>query len=218
MKFLHIFFLFSFILISCNPLRLDGENGRERKRDSARGEDRFQPPDIKDINLSEIRNKSFSGHCAEYKNIGSFSILGNVFPGKQLQNCLAQAVDESLKPLCDHEKNLQEALKYYKRKGDEDKIEEIELLLEEVEETKYDTADELYSIADEFDEIQEGLLDNIDDHYNQKDDLNIAQTIGRGLGRIVVKSEVGGFTRVLDSRARRACRGQIDFSKISRRK
>lgn len=221
MKFLSIFFLFfiSLNLSSCNPFGLDDDRPViTRDRDRAEGERKFKLPDIKDIDLEEVRSKVFEGNCAEYKNAHSFSLLGDKSPLKDIRNCMAKAVDEGLKPLCDHEKELEYALEYYEKKRDRDKMEEIEELLIEVEESKYDMADELYAMADEFDEIQNELLDDVDEAFEDENDLSIFETILRGGTKIVTRAEIGGFTRVLDSRARRACAGQLDFSKIRKRK
>lgn len=225
MKFLYLFilFLFSFSLTFCNPFSLD-DDGRGRKRDSARGEGRFKLPEIKDIDLDEIKKKSFLENCHDYNDAGCFSLLGQISPARPVCNCIAKSVDEGLKPLCEYEDDLEEALEYYEDKRDDDQVEEIKEHLLEVEEAKYEIADELYAMADEFDEVKGDVLDEIDDHYDKKEEekddhgLTIGQTLLKGLTKSVTRSEFGGLVRVLDSRARIACRNPIDFSKIKRRR
>ena len=224
MKFLYIFFLFliSLNFTFCNPFSLE-EDGRggARDRDKARGEDRFEIPDIKDLNLEEV-NRSVSESCADYKAPACFSILGKLSLARPACNCAAKGVDEGLKPLCDHERDLKEAQDYYERKRDRDKVEEIEQLLIEVEEMKYDLADDIFSMSDEFAEARDNILDDIDEHYDEKEDehpdhgLTFGQTILKLGLKNLTRSE-SSVIRMLDSRARNACKGQFDLSKIRKR-
>ena len=211
MKPLHflVLFILSFNLTFCNPFALDNDGG---KRDGARGQGNFKPPNIKNIDYNEIRKKNLE-NCTEYKHSGGFALTP---PVKAALNCFTKIIDTQLKPLCDQERDLKEALKYYKSQRDKDGIEGIEEELLVVEELKYEIADDIYDIADEFDELKEEFLDKIDDYDD--DDDHIAEKVLIGIGRVVTKTEIGAFTKALDSRARKACRNQIDLSKIKNRR
>ena len=83
-----------------------------------------------------------------------------------------------------------------------------------LEEVKYEMVDYIYKIADEFDKITEDVLDEI----NDQKDKSLADKLFGNSSKIVVKSELGGFTRLLDTKARMACGSQIDFSIVNKRR
>ena len=126
MKILYFSLLF-LVLNSCNPFDLDAAESRQKP--PKRGIRDF--PKVKPISdlkekLEKVKKPT---NCTQYKNSNSFSILGRFSLSKPIQNCLAQALDESLKPICEHERDLKNALKHYERQRDKAQIEEIELQL-----------------------------------------------------------------------------------------
>ena len=166
------------------------------------------------IIYKELKDKVFDGDCTKYKDHSTFSILGKASPIQPLRNCIAKAVDEGLKPICDQEKQAKKLLDHYKNQGDKDRVKETEEYLLSFEEVKYEMVDYIYKIADEFDRITEDVLDEIEDHK----DKSLADKLFGNSSKIVVKSELGGFTRLLDTKARMACGSQIDFSIVNKRR
>ena len=195
----------------------------------------------------ELKPKVYDlSKCWNYK-FGSVSTFGNAHP---VVNCIAQAVDQGLRPLCKKKKAAQVLLEYYKNKGEDEKAEEVEEYWLDLKETQYELASELYAMADEFDglrrqaaqvlleyyknkgedekaeEVEEYLLDLKETQYELADELYAMADEFDGLRRQAAqalleyyknKGEIEdqrSFTRMLDSRARLACKGQLDFSKI----
>ena len=213
LSFLFVFIVF-FSFTSCNPFSLD--DTKERKRDSAEGQKDFKLPELKNINIDELKSTIFDGDCSKYKNYSSFSILGESSLTLPLRNCIAKAVDEGLKPICDQEKQAKELLDHYKDQRDKDRIEETEMYLLNLKEAKYDFMDFIYEIADEFDEIEQHMLDEIDDEKDENS--NLLEKFLHSGAKILVKSEFGSFTKLLDTKARMACGNQIDFSLITKKR
>ena len=208
MKVFSILFLSVFFTVfSCTPISLDD---KKRGVDRGVGERNFNVPGLKNISLDELRKKTLDReNCFNYQPCPGFSLLGKLSPSRPLQNCVCKALDEGLKPLCEEEAAAKELLKQYQNRRDRKGAEDVEEYLAELEIVKYEFVDEIYGIADEFDELEETALDEIEDR-GKYDVTNILMRLG-------VKSELGSFTRTLDSKARTACRGQLDLSKIKTR-
>ena len=221
MKSTFLLFFAIFLLGSCKPVSLNENDRNPRLTDLARGKNNFSLQNLKDISGKEIAKK-VSEDCTKYKNSNSFSILGDLSPFKKLQNCLAKAIDEGLKPLCEQEEQAKELKKYYEDRRDREAVKEVEEYLVDLEEIKYDTAEEIYIMSDEFysqcEELKESLDKGIDrrEHKKQNFGNSVLDFLSR-MGNVAVSSECNGFTRLLDSKARTACK-TFDFSKINRRK
>lgn len=211
MKFFSFILFAIFAFSSCGPINLDDKRSRRKAGDSDDAGGELKLPTLKDIDLSETR-RNLKG-CRNHKNYSSFSSLG-VTGG--LQNCLAKALDDGLAPLCEETKKTNELIDHYEDEGDDESVEALEDHLLELEEMKYELADEIYAIADEFEKIEGKFEDKIAEDEDEDD--SISGVFIRGGLRIFNVSEVGGFRRVLDSRAKRACGRQIDLKRISERK
>lgn len=211
MKFLSIFFV-SILFLSlsqCKPFSLDDENGNRDKDKDGKISDR-----LRDIDLSET-GKDLLEDCTTHAHHVDFSLI----PGnKELQNCLSKAIDDGLKPLCDREKELKELLK---NPGDNDR-DEIETELEIIEEEKYILTDDIYAIADTFDDLANEVGSRLGDRIDrQVDKADAKDNWAKALGFEVVgvftdmaiTTELDSYTRLVDSKARRAC-STINFSKI----
>ena len=165
LSFLFLSIVF-FSLTSCNPFSLD--DSKEGKRDSAEGQKDFKPhPELKELDLKELKDKVFDGDCTKYKDHSTFSIFGKASPTQPLRNCIAKAVDEGLKPICEQEKQAKELLDHYTNQRNKAGVEETEEYLLSLEEAKYEMVDYIYEIADEFDKIAEDALDEINDHKDE---------------------------------------------------
>ena len=214
----------SFLLLTinaCGPF--EAKNSNRDRQDDTVGEDEYIFDDIDDLlsdDPSQRDSTADDSSCKEYK-AGSINLIPwDDYPPNILQRCLAKALDDNLKPLCDEQKQMEDALKYYEDRGDEDKAEDIRDNLEALKEVKYTFMDDLYDIADEFDDIsgnlQEDLGHRVDkevkDHPRDATWWKIIQSVGN----VGIKDSVGGFTRVLDKRARKACRSQIDLEEFKR--
>ncbi|MCZ0933244.1 MAG: hypothetical protein OXJ52_08850 [Oligoflexia bacterium] len=218
MKSAVFLFFVIFLFNSCQPLSLDDEEGRGRdfKIDPAKGKENFKLPNLKGISGKEIVKKAIKEDCTKYRNSANFSILGDISPSKPLQNCLAKAIDEGLKPLCEDEEKAKELKRYYEKEGDEQAVREVEEYLFELEEIKYQTTEDIYFMADEFYDQCEEWNDEIEDYIDGGQANSIAERLMSRGGKLLVSSECHGFRRVLDSKARTACRN-LDFSKIRRK-
>ena len=222
----HIYVLCaSFLLLTinaCDPFEAKNSN-RNGQRDDTAGEDEYIFDDIDDLlsdDPSQRDPTAEESSCKDYK-IGSINLIPwDDYPPNILQRCLAKALDDNLKPLCDEQRQMEEALKYYEDRGDEDKVEDIQENLEALKEVKYTFMDDLYDIADDFDDIEYSLRDDVNAAVDKqaKDHAKDAtwwRMLGTG-ANILLKDGVGGFTRVLDKRARKACRSQIDLEEFKR--
>ena len=215
-------FFIAFFLSSCNPLNLDDKEGRERnfKVDPAEGKRNFTFPDLEGISGSEIVNKSMSESCANYRNASSFSIFGDKSPSKALQNCLAKAMDDSLRPLCEDEKKAKKLKRIYEEDRNYELAEEMEEYLYDLEETKQDTANEIYFMADQFYDQCAEWEDDLEEELDLKDEIKsdakrlFEKFAVRG-AKFLVSSECQGFSRVLDSRGRNPCIS-IDLYRLER--
>ena len=115
------------------------------------------------------------------------------------KNCMCKVMDEGLRPVCEKEKQLKELAD--RHSGDDDAMEEIEIMQEEIEIMKDDISDVFYSMADVSDEFHADLEDELDD---MDDDANSALQklfINGGL-RLLVKDQVGSTTRYAERRGR----------------
>ena len=207
---------FVFLLMnSCNPLSLD-ESDKNRKRDfkidQAEGKKEFSLPDIKDISGSEVFQKTQKS-CKDYET-PFVSILGKGSLTRPIANCIAKALDEGLKPLCDQEEEARKALKYYEEQGDKTAIAETEEYLLDLEDLKYDTAEEIYALADVIDDQCDDWKDRQDKGIDNEN--KSGQKFLRRIGKFLTTSECGGLLRSIDHKARTVCRN-LDISKIGKR-
>ena len=214
------FFLLALFLISCNPFSLD-DDGRDRDR-SDRDRDRrsdFRLPEIEELDLEDVKDKLSSRECYKYKGSVTPSLLDGVdlSPTKPLRNCIAYGIDKGLAPLCRYERELKEERAHWKNRGDEETVEEIDLLLEQNEEEKYEFADYLYTLADEVDNLQAVTEEEIDKH-DEEEDNSLGNRLGNSLIRLGVRSEIGSITRTVDARAHRVCSGRLDLDRIKARR
>ena len=200
-------------LCSCGPI----EDEADGPGDRGRGVIDFDPDSVSDIDLDKIKKitREAAGfkNCSDYKSKHSisFSLLGPYSPAVAAQNCMAKVLDEGLAPLCEREKELKELAK--KHRGNEDAIEDIEMMQDEIELTKEEISEVLYSMADAFDEAYEDVEDEIDTwdpEYESTWDMLMA-----GVVRTGASSELGGTVRWVERRARRICPGRLRFGKKS---
>ena len=194
-------------LVSCQPLESEDSGGR---RDRGRGETDFDPGDIDDINLDEIKNidkKELLKNCHNYNCTSSinFSLFGDASPARAAQNCMCKVMDEGLKPLCKKEKQLEKLAD--RRRGDDDAMEEIEIMQEELEIMKDDISDVFYSMADTSDDFHADIDDEIDEMYDDADST-LEKLIANGLG-LVAKDQFGSTTRFAERRGRNICLGNF---------
>ena len=195
------------------------------------------PDEVKEaLNFEELKPELVIQNCTRYQpdSNKSFQPSNLLFGGSQnnpfssqnnpftkLENCLLQAMDKSLKPVCDEERSLKAALK--KDQGDDETWEEIEETLAYLSEVKYEYADTLYEIADginemyvqtqanvkgevkysdEFYEIVDGINQLVDAkvqvNEQETDSVNI-------LADILISEIIGGYGDMIALRARRFC-------------
>jgi len=209
------FILFLFLISACEPLNLDDAGGTKprnpAKRDTAKGEDIFKIPDNpKPSDYREVAKKAIE-NCQKYTSTGLF---GRSLT-EPIRNCLAKAVDEGLTPMCNRKAQAQRLLKLYQKEGDHEKIDATQDYISALDDVIYDYTDDIYELADEVDDTAEELLDDLEEEKERNDDFG--SRVGVTLGKFLVKREVGSITTMLDQKAKLACQGQLDFSKINRR-
>lgn len=213
MKKLLFLFVVSFGVTSCLPLSTPKKDrDRDEYRDDAQGEPDYELPDIIDLEDPNEIIRQAKDNCEEY-DIPNPSIFGDLSITLPIRRCIAKAIDEGLKPICDQEREAKELLEYYEDQGDHRAVEELELYLHDLDEVKYDFVDQIYLMADDTHDLVEELEDKIDDE--SEDDL--LETLKNTGLRLFVRSELSSITQILDHKANLACRGQIDFDKVRSR-
>ena len=199
MKLLTLFLLITGLLFtpSCGQFNLSGDR-------TGRG------GDDEDLDLTRLDYESLwdilndTSNCAEYHGYNSFRIVSPLFGlgpiVTQVENCLSKGLDQSVGTICLEEKRLDE-LERRHRNNDEalDQIDEYRASLEDI---KAEMEDQLYVIADTIYEIEKDLEDTVEDIF---DSGHIIDVIGRGFGIVAVSSEVGGFRRFIEIKARNLC-------------
>ena len=197
MKFLMIFLLITGVLLApaCGQLNLSGDKKNNRK-----GDDDFE---LDRINEKEIRDALTSmSNCAEYEHGQNTFRIFNIFGSamEQLENCISKALDKSIGRICVEEKKLNQLEKKYK--NNDDALSQIDDYRDHLEYLKEDIATQLYDIADIFDEMDIRLEEEIDDRIDYD---HILGPLAGGLGKLLIRSEVGGFTKFFEFRAERLC-------------
>ena len=199
MKLFTLLLLITSVLFipSCGQFNLSGDrNGRG-------GDDRDDDLDLDPINGAEISNAlSDMKNCAEYEGghnpFRLFNVLGEAV--EQLENCISKAMDKSIGRICAEEKKLDKLAK--KHRNNDAAMEQIEEYRDSLAYLKEDTVDQILVIADIFDEVEYKLGDKIDEKFDS--DTLIDILLG-GTARLAVSSEVGGFTRFFEFKARTLC-------------
>lgn len=193
--------------MSCNPMSLNEDDNRRRRtpRDGASGQNDFRLPTTEDIEKHvEEASKTLSiRNCNGYENCFSNPLA---FITQDIIRCLCKVIDESLKPTCEMEAGLKDALRNAKNREEEEEIEEQ---LAAVEDAKYSIAEQIYTTADTFDETNR---DFEEDYEIDDDDGTWRKLLKRGVG-LAVEVNIGGITQALDSKARTTCVG-IDLSRV----
>ena len=196
---------------SCGQFNLSGD-----RRD--RGGDRDDDFDLDPISGAEISDAlNDMKNCAEYEGGHHPFRIFNVF-GKaveQLENCISKAMDRSIGRICAEEKKLDKLEK--RHRNNDDAMEQIEEYRDNLEYLKEDTVDQILVIADIFDEVEYKLGDKIDEKF---DSDTLVDILLGGTARLIVSSEVGGFTRFFEFKARTLCGYNIfnDDGRGSRRR
>lgn len=180
--------------LSCSQFKWDGKD-----RDGADGGEK--PPPL-DRDLTDFEKPKLPKDCGDYESSTSVFRPSSIFLGgkdknplSQGDNCILKAMDESLKPVCDEEKELKNLAEQYA--GDEKAMEEIEEHLAHIEDTKYDFADFFYDIADEMDKIADEGEEWVDDTFTDK--------IPNSLLHIFLTKELGAYGKLVARRAHRLC-------------
>ena len=198
MKFFAVLFcVFGFVFVSgCGELNF---SGGKKDRDRRGGEDLdldFDPKEIYKA-LGDTQN------CSEYEGGYNSFRLSSAFgdtPFSDMENCLSLALDKSVGVICKQEKKLK-ALKR-KHKNDDDALDQIEEAESNLEYLKEDVVDQLYTMADIFDAVELDLEDEIDEAF---DNDNSGHILAGGFLKMLVRSEVGGFTKFFEHKAKALC-------------
>ena len=158
--------------------------------------------------------------CAEYEGgYHAFRIINTSigFQGlvNKVENCLSIRLDRSIGAICLEEQRLDE-LERKHRNDDDEALDQIDGYRANLEDIKAEVEDQLYTIADlvyEFEkELEDVVEDSCDDWLGSGwDDLCT------GFGRVAITSEVGGFRRFFEIKARNLC-GYNPFEKADKDK
>ena len=199
MKFLTIFLLITTVLLTpaCGQFNLsdDTKNGRKGGNDEDFELDRINEKEIRDA-LTSMSN------CTEYTHGQNTFRIFNIFGAamEQLENCISKALDKSIGTICIEEKRLNKLEK--KHKNDDDALSQIDDYRDQLEYLKEDIADQLYSIADIFDELDIKLKEKVDENVDLD---HILGPLAESFWYLVIESEVGGFRKFFEIRANRLC-------------
>ena len=153
------------------------------------------------LNLDELRSDISMKNCGNYDPGTKIFRLSTAFleddsPIEKIENCLGKAMDKSLKPICDEERNLKNALK----EGQHDSVttlEEIEGQLAYLEEVKYEYAQDFYDYADGFDDLHESFQKSVDNVFKEK-------WLRTGVDMLFSR-EIRSFSDLVARKARRLC-------------
>ena len=181
--------------------------------DISEDKNEFCLPNLKDISGSEVFQKTQKS-CKDYET-PFVSILGKGSLTRPIANCIAKALDEGLKPLCDQEEEARKALKYYEEQGDKTAIAETEEYLLDLEDLKYDTAEEIYALADVIDDQCDDWKDRQDKGIDNEN--KSGQKFLRRIGKFLTTSECSGMRQSIDYKVRATCKNFPDFQKKSLR-
>ena len=182
-------------LFSCSKFNYQGG---DRDGDGDRGRDKYDRP-VKEFEDPDLSMKN----CKEYKsNVTSFRWSDVWFGGgknnvfRHLESCILKAMDKSLKPVCDEERELKELREEYKH--DEEALEEIEEDLAYIEETKYEFADVFYEFVDGIEEIGDDVEDEVDHAITDPISNTVVQIFGP-------TREIRSYGDVIAKKARKLC-------------
>ena len=141
-------------------------------------------------------------NCAEYDGGHSAFRVFNVFGEtiKQLESCLSQNMDRSIGRICSDEKQLGKLEKTYGNNAVV--MAQIEEYRETLDPLKEEAVDQIYMIADTFDEVDVKLGDKIDDEF---DSDSLTDTFLGGLANLLVTQEIGGFSRFFEFKMQTLC-------------
>ncbi|MCY4512961.1 MAG: hypothetical protein OXB86_04665 [Bdellovibrionales bacterium] len=198
MKSLTLLLLITSLLFipSCGKLSLDGDRPRDRGgRDDDLRLNQINKGDINDA-LSDLKN------CAEYEGgpntFRIFNLFGDVV--KQIENCISKAMDSSIGRICEEEKKLDELER--RHRNNDRAMDQIDEYRDSLEYLKADAIDQIYVIVDIFDDIEIRLEDEADKEFHSD---SMRDILLGGAARLLITSEVGGWTRFFEAQAQTLC-------------
>ena len=210
MKWIRFFIIFSVLALLMNCEKFDTEllkkPKRERNNNPRSEKELVTTKKIEELDIGELRKRVTSGEkkytsCVSH-NSGVAS-LGLTKIGTGIKNCIGKAIDDQVTPICEYE----EELNSYKcgRNDDEceDKLAEAK---DSVEETKDIAIDQIYEVADIWDEF----------FQETEDEIYTGDLAGKLL-KTFTTIELGGIIRFLERKANSVCGIKLDFSKRRRR-
>ena len=210
---------------SCTPLDHSDDGDRDRDRDSredtARGETRWEIPDIQTLeDPRSVRAGLDQESCSDYSNTVHVSALGKISPARPIANCIAYNIDKGLKPLCELERDARDILDETDDRDDRDALDEYLVI---VEEEKDIFLDYIYEISDIFYDTCGDIDDYLDNEYKSWEDPTdkTFERMGKRFLQLGLEVSVSGecksLYRSIDYKARIACRG-LNISTILKRR
>ena len=159
-------------------------------------------------------------NCLDYEGGYNSFRLSSAFgdtPFSDIENCLSLALEKSVGVICEQEKILKGLIRspFFSFTPEAlDQIEEVEGSLDLLKES---VVDQLYAIADIFDEME--LLDDLADEIGERlstgtgnslarlidEELDTDNGVVRSISKMFVRSEVGGFTKFFEHKAKALC-------------
>ena len=223
MRFSFVSIVFIFSVLSCTNVQYDPQpfkrrNTNQVNRDTSNKEDvdintdQLTLEDVEDLDLNDLRKEvdyKSDKSCADYESgVPQFHLisdaLGKKFnPIRAAKNCFAKAIDDTLKPICDYEKNLDKLAKQHRR--NDQALDQISRAKANVENIKYAAVDDLLELAD-----------SLDDAYTKEMDKLLDKNEGI-IGDILAfagDTEIGSFVDFLYNKTDLICADLIDFDKV----
>lgn len=172
---------------------------------------------IKDLNINTIQENvdklknvkiQQDPSCKDYDpGVPNTSIVSRFWkdsPINDFKNCLAQYIDETLEPLCEMEKELNDLEKEHR--DDPDALDQIEEARWIVDDGQDEVIEYIYILVDEVADQEDKISDHIE---NDVDNDLLGFTLD-----FLNNSEIGGLRRFLNAKASLTCPSiRLDFSR-----
>jgi len=142
--------------------------------------------------------KNCAGYDGGHNPFRLFNVFGDAI--KQLENCLSKAMDRSIGRICADERQLGILEKAHE--SDAVVMAQIEEYRDVLDPLKEGAVDQIYMVADMFDEVSYNLEDKIEEEFNS-DSMN--DVLLGGVVKLLVNEEIGGFTRFFEFKAQTLC-------------
>lgn len=197
---------YTFTLLLCLTFSACSGFSTKKRGGDGKGDDGSSPSDSKDDSKEKVEEK-----CRQYKPDNAAVLLSSDLffgadknPFRDLINCIEKYMDNSLKPICDEEKELEKKLE--ESHHDSKARARFEERLRYLEIEKENTAEVLYEFAEFPDEIYRAVEEKCDtDTKDHSFARWLAKKIGKLTCRQINREIFGAPTRAIARKAELLC-------------